>query len=68
MGHIHGTVYNEAYYWAKWEQRKGRILIDDVDQDCHVYVLEWTPERIDILVDDAEKEGPRPSFSVRKFF
>ena len=53
MGHIHGTVHNEAYYWAKWEQRKGRILIDDVDQEFHIYALEWTPERIDIFVDDS---------------
>jgi beta-glucanase (GH16 family) len=53
MGHIHGTVHNEAYYWAKWEQRKGRILIDDVDQNFHVYAMEWTPERIDIFVDDS---------------
>jgi beta-glucanase (GH16 family) len=52
MGHVHGTVHNEAYYWQKWEQRKGRILIDDVDQDFHVYALEWTPERIDIFVDE----------------
>ena len=52
MGHVHGTVHNEAYYWAKWEQRKGRILIDDVDEAFHVYALEWTPERIDIFVDD----------------
>ncbi len=53
MGHIHGTVHNEAYYWAKWEQRKGRILIDGVDEDFHVYALEWTPERIDAFVDDS---------------
>ncbi len=53
MGHIHGTVHNEAYYWAKWEQRKGRILIDDVDENFHVYALEWTPERIDVFVDDS---------------
>lgn len=53
MGHVHGTVHNEAYYWAKWEQRKGRILIDDLDQDFHVYAMEWTPERIDIFVDDS---------------
>ncbi len=53
MGHIHGTVHNEAYYWLKWEQRKGRILVDGVDQAFHVYAIEWTPERIDMFVDDA---------------
>ena len=51
MGHIHGTVHNEAYYWAKWEQRKGRILVDGVDEEFHIYALEWTPERIDAFVD-----------------
>ncbi|MBT8102263.1 MAG: family 16 glycosylhydrolase [Gammaproteobacteria bacterium] len=53
MGHIHGTVHNVAYYWRNWEQRKGRILIDNVDEDFHVYALEWTPERIDAYVDDS---------------
>ncbi len=52
MGHVHGTVHNEAYYWLKWEQRKGRILLDDLDKEFHEYVLEWTPERIDIYLDD----------------
>ena len=53
MGHIHGTVHNEAYYWLKWEQRKGRILVDDVADAFHVYSLEWSPERIDAFVDDS---------------
>ncbi len=64
MGHVHGTVHNKAYYWVKWEQRKGRILFDDVADEYHVYALEWTPERIDIFVDDSlyftyvnEKDG-----------
>jgi len=35
-----------------WEQRKGRIILDDVANTFHVYALEWSPERIDILVDD----------------
>jgi len=52
MGHVHGTVHNKAYYWAVWKQRKGRIIIDDVDHAFHDYVLEWSPERIDVFVDD----------------
>ncbi len=52
MGHVHGTVHNEAYYWLKWEQRKGRVLLDDVDEEFRVYALEWSPDRIDIFVDD----------------
>ena len=52
MGHVHGTVHNEAYYWRKWEQRKGRVLQADVDETFHVYALEWTPDRIDTFVDD----------------
>ena len=53
MGHVHGTVHNEAYYWLKWEQRKGRILLENLDEEFRDYVLEWSPERIDIFVDDA---------------
>lgn len=52
MGHVHGTVHNEAYYWRNWEQRKGRVLLDQVDQAFHVYALEWSQDRIDIFVDD----------------
>jgi beta-glucanase (GH16 family) len=52
MGHVHGTVHTKAYYWAVWEQRKGRIILDDVDEAFHDYALEWSPERIDAYVDD----------------
>ena len=52
MNHVHGSVHNQAYYWVKWEQRKGRVLANDVADTFHVYALEWTPERIDIFVDD----------------
>ncbi|MDJ0910000.1 MAG: family 16 glycosylhydrolase [Woeseiaceae bacterium] len=51
MNHVHGTVHNEAYYWVNWEQRKARILLDDVDTNFHVYELEWYPDRIDAFVD-----------------
>ena len=52
MNHVHGTVHTKAYYWLVWEQRKGRVLLDDVDDAFHVYSMEWTPERIDVFVDD----------------
>ena len=52
MGHVHGTVHNEAYYWANQEQRKGRVILGDVDTAFHVYALEWSPERLDVFVDD----------------
>jgi beta-glucanase (GH16 family) len=53
MGHVHGTVHSFAYYWINWEQRKGRILVDDVADAWHVYAMEWTPDKIEIFVDDA---------------
>ena len=52
MGHVHGTVHSKSYPWPLWNQRKGRILIGDVADQFHVYSLEWTPDRIDIFVDD----------------
>jgi beta-glucanase (GH16 family) len=50
--HIHGTVHNEAHYFVKGNQHKGRILVDGVEDEFHVYALEWSPERIDIFVDE----------------
>ena len=52
MGHVHGTVHTKAYYWAVWQQRKGRILVDDIDEAFHDYALEWSPERVDVYLDD----------------
>jgi beta-glucanase (GH16 family) len=52
MGHVHGTVHSKSFPWPLWNQRKGRILINDVADEFHVYALDWTPERIDISVDD----------------
>lgn len=53
MNHVHGTVHNKAYYWVNWEQRKARILVDGVAEAFHTYALEWTPEQIQIFMDDS---------------
>ena len=52
MQTIHGTVHNKAYYWVNWEQRKSSIEGKNVDQDFHVYSVEWTPEHIVVFFDE----------------
>ena len=52
VNRIHGSVHNQAYYWVKWEQRKGQIIVDGPADEFHTYVLEWSPEEIRILVDE----------------
>ncbi len=52
MQTIHGTVHNKAYYWANWEQRKGSIEGENVEQAFHLYSVEWTPESITVLFDN----------------
>jgi len=53
MNRVHGTVHTKAYYWVNGEQRKSSIEAEKVDQQFHVYAMEWSPERIDIFYDDA---------------
>jgi len=52
MQTIHGTVHNKAYYWANWEQRKGSIEGQNVEQAFHLYSVEWTPESITVFFDN----------------
>lgn len=51
-GHIHGTVHTRDYFFINQQQRKGRILVDDESTEFQLYALEWSPERIDIFVND----------------
>lgn len=52
QNHVHGTVHNRAYYFKNFEQRKGRVIFDDLSESFHDYVVEWYPDRIDMFVDD----------------
>ena len=51
-GHVHATVHTRGYYFINNRQRKASIGVDDVDKSFHIYAIEWTPERIDVFVDD----------------
>ena len=52
MQTIHGTVHNQAYYWAKWQQRKASIEGGNVDEAFHLYSIEWTPDNITVFFDN----------------
>ncbi|MBS1796349.1 MAG: glycoside hydrolase family 16 protein [Acidobacteria bacterium] len=48
---IYGTVHTEAYNDSKGTQRVGRTEIENPAGEFHVYAIEWTPEKLDFLVD-----------------
>ena len=52
MQTIHGTVHNKAYYWQNWEQRKGSIEGQNVEDAFHVYSVEWTPDNITVFFNN----------------
>jgi len=48
---IHGTVHTKAYNHLLKTQKGKSIKIDDPYNTFHVYSVEWTPEKIEILLD-----------------
>ncbi|MEZ5307336.1 MAG: family 16 glycosylhydrolase [Pyrinomonadaceae bacterium] len=48
---IHGTIHTGAYNHIKGTQRGKTIVVEDPASVYHVYSVEWTPEKIEFLVD-----------------
>lgn len=48
---VHGTVHTAAYNHVKGTQRGKATYIADPYTKFHVYAIEWTPEKIDFLLD-----------------
>lgn len=47
-----GYIHTKAYNHVKGTQKGTRVFIDDPYNAWHVYSLEWTPERMDFLLDN----------------
>ena len=52
IGTVHATVHTRAYYFINQQQRKAAIDVIDVTTEYHEYTVEWSPERIDVFLDD----------------
>ncbi|WP_163517414.1 family 16 glycosylhydrolase [Gelidibacter japonicus] len=48
---IHGTIHTKAYNHLKGTQKGKTIFIDRPNDTFHVFAIEWTPEKIDFLLD-----------------
>ncbi|MFT4927005.1 MAG: beta-glucanase (GH16 family) [Phenylobacterium sp.] len=51
-GKVHATVHNKAAYWVNGQQRQGTVYQPDVDDGFHTYAIQWSPERIDMYIDN----------------
>jgi beta-glucanase (GH16 family) len=51
-GVVHANVHTRGYNHARGNGRGARLAVPDAATEFHVYALEWTPERLEFLVDD----------------
>ncbi len=49
---IFGTVHSKAYNHTKNTEKGKSIFIDKPYEKFHVFALEWTPEKIDFILND----------------
>ncbi|MDO5987594.1 family 16 glycosylhydrolase [Flavivirga amylovorans] len=49
---IFGTIHTKAYNHMKGTEKGKKIFIDKPYDSFHVFALEWTPEKMDFILDD----------------
>ncbi len=52
QGNIHGSVHTQAYNHKVGTQKSASKMVPDANVNFHVYSLEWTEDKIDVLVDN----------------
>jgi beta-glucanase (GH16 family) len=53
-GVVHGTIHTEAYNHILGTQKGAQISVSDAETEFHVYSLRWTPDKIEVYVDDTK--------------
>jgi len=48
---IFGTIHTQAYNHMKGTQKGKKAFIDSPYNEFHIFSIEWTPEKIDFLLD-----------------
>jgi beta-glucanase (GH16 family) len=65
-GVIHASAHSRDYQWQKGTQKTGVVTVPTVTTEFHEYVLEWTPDLIEVSIDGNpfftyENEGLGPT-------
>ncbi len=50
-GVIHGSIHTNKYYWRINTQKTKTIKIPDVQDEFHIYALEWYADSLSIFID-----------------
>ena len=53
LGVVHASAHSKDYQWQKQTQKTATILIPDVNNEFHSYILDWTPDLLKAYVDDS---------------
>lgn len=51
-GVAHASVHCGAYYFKLGNHHTSTIPVENMHEEFHTYAVVWTPERIDVLIDD----------------
>lgn len=61
MGRIHGSLHSLAHNWLTETQPTGSLMLPGVEDNFHVYAMDWTPDGIRFYVDETEiLNAPNP--------
>lgn len=52
-GIAHASAHSGAYYFKLGNQPTSTTEVKNMNNEYHTYAVEWSPEKIDILVDDS---------------
>lgn len=51
-GFVHASAHTGKYNWPIGTQKTDTLFVKDLSEKFHVYKADWSPEKIDIYVDD----------------
>lgn len=51
-GFVHGSVHTKKYNHIIGTQKTDTILVKDATENFHIYRADWTPEKIEMFVDN----------------